>query len=325
MKRLIILFLFFSANHVLFADTLVVAKTGNADFRTVQEALNAIKPRSVKDEGWTVVLVKSGVYKEKVVLPYDRNFVKIIGESPESTVISWNDHTGKVVDGDTINTYSSYTFSIRGNHVIVANLTIENTAGRVGQAVACETQGDCIAFYNCRIISDQDTFFTKGAVARVYVKNCFISGTTDFIFGPSIAVFDSCEIFCKKNSYITAASTTENNTFGYVFRDCRITADTSVSKIYLGRPWRSFAKTVFLHCELDLPIRPEGWHHWIPERERTAYYAEYQCYGKGSDTSKRVHWSHQLSDKESAIYTLENIFAKGTVSEPFAKDWKPLY
>lgn len=298
---------------------IVVAQDGSGDFRTIGEAFDALPLHS---KTWTVVMVKPGVYREKLVLDVYRNKVKIVGENPENTVIVWNDHTGKVVDGDTLNTYTSYTLSIRSDEVTLENITVANDAGSVGQAVACETRGDRIKFVNCRLLGDQDTFYTKGTVSRIYLKDCYIEGTTDYIFGPSIVVFEDCRIHSKRNSYVTAASTTERNRYGYVFIRCKLTADPSVTKLYLGRPWRSFAKTVFLDCELPAAIRPEGWHNWrSPEKEKTVYYAEYRSTGPGANPGKRAVWTHQLTEEEAAEYTLKKIFARGTVSEPFAQDW----
>ncbi|MDE5690969.1 MAG: pectin methylesterase, partial [Alistipes sp.] len=219
-------------------------------------------------------------------------------------------------------TYDSYTMSVQADEVSLENLTVENDAGRVGQAVALETRGDRIRIDRCRLIGDQDTFFTKGYVSRVHVENSYIEGTTDFIFGPSIVLFDGCTIHCKADSYITAASTTERNKYGYVFRNCRVTAAEGVSKLYLGRPWKSTARTVWLACELPAAIRPEGWHNWRdPARERTSFYAEWRCSGPGADRSGRVAWSHELSDEEAAEYSPESVFAKKTGSEQFRDDW----
>ncbi|KAA6351626.1 Pectinesterase A [termite gut metagenome] len=306
----------------LHEDVFVVAQDNSGDYTTLREAFQAL-PNDSKT--WTTIQVKRGIYEEKLVLDVHKNKVKIVGEDAESTVITWNDHTGKVVDGLTIGTYTSYTLSVQSDDVIFSNITIANDAGpSAGQAVACETRGDKIAFFNCRLVGDQDTFFTRGDVARVYVKNSYIEGTTDYIFGPSIAVFDSCHIYSKKNSYVTAASTTEKNEYGYVFLDCKITATPQVSKLYLGRPWRSFAKTVYIRCELPAVIIPEGWHNWSnPENEKTAYYAEYQSTGPGAAPSKRVSWSWQLTDEEVAKYTLDRIFGKDTGKKSFPENWIP--
>ncbi|MDQ2658543.1 MAG: pectinesterase family protein, partial [Bacteroidota bacterium] len=145
---------------------------------------------------------------------------------------------------------------------------------------------------------------------RQYYKNCYIEGATDFIFGWSTAVFDSCTIYCRKGGqYITAASTNEGNPYGFVFINCRITGDAPEKSYYLGRPWRPFAKTVFIRCYLDQHIRPEGWHNWNkPEAEKTSFYAEFESTGPGANPSARVSWSHSLTEESVRKYALENIF-----------------
>lgn len=300
-------------------STIVVDQSGKGDFLTVQAAFDSLDKNA---DHWRTIEIRPGTYREKVVLDYHCNRVRIIGTSAAECIIDWDDHTGKVVEGDTINTYSSYTMLILADEVLLQDITVGNSAGPVGQAVALDTEGDRIEIRRCRLVGDQDTFYAKGPVARVYVADSYIEGTTDYIFGPSIVLFDHCTIHSKKDSYITAASTTERNRYGYVFRDCTLTADPAVTKLYLGRPWRSFAKTVFMHCSLPSAIRPEGWHNWnSTEKERTVFYAEHRCTGEGADTTGRVAWSHQLTDVEAKEYTPEKIFARGTTSEPFKEDW----
>ncbi|MCM1300773.1 MAG: pectinesterase family protein [Alistipes senegalensis] len=302
----------------------VVDCNGNGDFTTVQACFDALPSKPTE---WRTVIIRPGVYREKVTLDVYKNKVNIIGD-PDRTGeggvrIVWNDYSGKVVDGYEMTTYDSYTMSVQADEVYLEGLTIQNDAGRVGQAVALETRGDRIHLYQCSLLGDQDTFFTKGYVSRVHVENCYIEGTTDFIFGPSIVLFECCTIHCKANSFITAASTTERNKYGYVFSCCRVTADDEVTKVYLGRPWKSTARTVWLDCDFPAAIRPEGWHNWNdPSREKTSFYAEWRCSGAGADRSGRVAWSHELTDEEALTeYDIDKIFAKKTGSEQFHDDW----
>ena len=295
---------------------------GGGDFRSVQACFDALPS---KPEGWRTVRIMPGTYREKVTLDVYKDRVRIVGEGGADRVrIVWNDHTGKVVDGHEMTTYDTWTMSLQADDVVLEGITVENDAGRVGQAVALETRGDRIRIDRCRLVGDQDTFFTKGYVSRVYVTDSWIEGTTDFIFGPSIVLFDRCRIHGKADSFLTAASTTERNAYGYVFRDCRVTVDPAVTKLYLGRPWKSTARTVWIRCELPAEIRPEGWRDWHDAaRKGDVYYAEYGCTGPGADRSGRVAWSRVLSDDEAATYTLERIFAKKTGSEAFRDDWRP--
>ena len=293
---------------------------GHGDFRTIQECFDALPS---KPSGWREVRIKEGTYREKVTLDVYKDKVAVIGDGDVRIV--WDDYSGKVVDGYEMTTYDSYTMSVQADDVYLFNLAIENDAGRVGQAVALETRGDRIHIRQCRLLGNQDTFFTKGYVSRVLVENTCIEGTTDFIFGPSIVLFEFCTIHCKSNSYITAASTTERNRYGYIFNHCRVTAADDVTKLYLGRPWKSTARTVWIDCELPAAIRPEGWHNWNdPSREQSSFYAEYGCYGEGADRSGRVAWSHELTDEEAAEHCdRAKVFAKKTGSEQFHDDWLP--
>ena len=178
----------------------VVDCNGNGDFCTIQACLDALPSKAPV---WRTVTIKEGEYREKVTIDVYKDKLNLVGEGDVRIV--WDDHSGKTVDGYTMTTYDCWTMSVQADEVWLQNLTIENSAGRVGQAVALETRGDRIRIENCRLLGNQDTFFTKDYVARIYVKDCYIEGTTDFIFGASTTIFDNCEIHCKQNSYITAA------------------------------------------------------------------------------------------------------------------------
>jgi len=279
-----------------------VAKDGSGDFKYIQDAIDAMR---VYPLARITLYIKNGVYNEKIVLPSDNTDVTFIGESVEKTIITFNDYSGR----GRINTFTSYTAKISGNRFVAENITFVNSAGPVGQALALYVDADKAVFKNCRFIGNQDTIFLSGESSRQYFSNCYIEGTTDFIFGPSTAVFQNCTIRCKTNSFITAANTTPGKKFGFVFLDCKITADSAVNKVYLGRPWRAWSQTAFIRCELPASIAPEGWNNWNnPENEKTAHYVEYKNTGPGASTDKRVTWAKQLADKEANDYTVEKIF-----------------
>lgn len=302
----VLLFILFPILHAGIQYDVVVAQDGSGDVSTVQEAINTCRAYRTEQR---VIFIKNGLYKEKVLIASFLGNIHIIGESKDSTIISWDDHAGK----NGLGTYQSHTFKVAGNDVIIENLTIENSAGRVGQAVALHIEGDCVSVKNCKLFGNQDTLYATGRLSRQYYQKCYIEGTTDFIFGSAIAVFDHCTIHNKTDSYITAASTHEGLKFGYVFLDCKLTAEPEATKVYLGRPWRGFAQVVFIRCEMGDHILPVGWHNWSrPEREKTSFYAEYKCTGPGSTRQNRVAWSYELNHKEASEYTLENIFDLGS-------------
>ncbi|MBR1688368.1 MAG: pectin esterase [Prevotella sp.] len=290
-------------------DTIVVARDGTGQFRTVSEAVEVC--RAFMDYH-KVIYVKRGTYKEKVVIPTWLTNIEICGEDRDHTVITYDDHANilRPETGKGMGTFRTYTVKVQGSRITFKNITIENNAARLGQAVALHTEGDRLVFLNCRFLGHQDTVYTGVAGTRLLFKDCYIEGTTDFIFGPSTAWFEHCDIFCKLNSYITAASTPQEQPYGYVFNDCRITAAEGVTKVYLGRPWRDYGYTLFMNCDLCKEIRPEGWHHWREEAKQTARYLEYNNRGEGAATGQRVAWSRQLTRKEAQKITMKAIFSQ---------------
>ena len=294
-----------------YKDTLVVSRDGTGDYRSLNDAMEGV--RAFMDYTVTI-LVKNGVYKEKVIIPSWVQNVDIIGEDVEQTIITYDDHANI----NKMGTFRTYTVRVDGNNITFRNLTIENNAARLGQAVALHTEGDRLRFIGCRILGNQDTIYTGRERTRLYFSDCYIDGTTDFIFGPSTALFEHCTLCSKINSYITAASTPQDVRVGYVFKDCTLTALPEAERVYLGRPWRGYAHTVFIRCEMGGHIRPEGWNNWRnPENEKTTRYAEYQCTGPGADRSGRVEWGHVLTDEEAALYDdMDYIFG-------FESSWNP--
>ena len=289
-------------------DTLVVARDGTGQFRNVAEAIEVCRAFM---EYHKVIYVKKGIYKEKLVIPQWLTNIEICGEDRDQTIITYDDHANIFLPeiGKGMGTFRTYTLKIQGSKITLKNITIENNAARLGQAVALHTEGDQLSFINCRFLGHQDTIYTGNAHSRQYFKDCYIEGTTDFIFGPATAWFEHCDIFCKADSYITAASTPQDVPYGYVFNNCRITADKNVTKVYLGRPWRDYGYTLFMNCELPAVIRPQGWHHWQKEREKTARYLEYNNRGEGAATNERVSWSRQLTKKEAQQITPQQVLS----------------
>lgn len=304
-----------TVNNAVKKYDIVVDIKGSGDFLTVQEAINSVPFLKQKE---TRIYIKNGIYKEKLDLPKDKINVTLIGEDKVKTILTYDDYASKKnAAGVNIGTSGSYTFAVGADNFKAENITFENSSGPVGQAVAVRIDGDKVIFNNCNFLGFQDTVYTRADGSRQYYKNCYIEGTTDFIFGASTAVFEGCEIFSKQGgSYITAASTSLNVSYGYVFLNCKLTTNASKGAVYLGRPWRNNAKTVFIKCEMGEHINPLGWSNWgKPEAESTTFYAEYQCTGVGADLQFRVPWSHVLTAQQfQSDYTIEKIF----------KDWIPV-
>ena len=311
---------------------IVVDQTGHGDYMTVQEAIDAVPNYS--HEKITTILIKAGTYKEAVVIPHNKFRMKISGEGAEKTILTYDRYAEqRWPDNDfKVGTSGSASIYIHSSYVTFEDITFENTAGEgkeIGQAVAVFTDGDFLFFHRCRFIGNQDTLYTygrfgkDGGIKRNYFLDCYIEGTTDFIFGPSIAYFENCHIHSKKNSYVTAASTLQGQKYGYVFKNCKLTADPGIDKCYLGRPWGAYAKTVFIGCELGPHIVADGWHDWEkeckPNTKKNSYYAEYQNAGPGAK-GPRVKWAHTLTAKQAAEYTFEKVMYQaedGIVWNPY--------
>ncbi|MCX8524265.1 pectinesterase family protein [Chryseobacterium formosus] len=320
MKKLLLILIISATNFVLAQSnpyiTVTVAQDGSGQFKSIQQAITSIRDFGPAE---ALVKIKAGTYHEKIVIPSSKHKITLQGESKENTIITNDDYSGKM---DPLNqkmtTFNSYTLLVMSDDVKISNLTIKNSSCNQGQAVALHVEGDRFIVKNSNILGCQDTVYTCGNHSRQYYENCFIEGTTDFIFGSATVVFKNCTIKSLANSYITAASTDKSKEFGYVFFDCKLIAKEGIDKVFLGRPWRPYARTVFINTEMGSHILPEGWNPWkgdkmFPDKDKTAYYAEYNSKGEGGKIENRVAWSHQLTKKEAKKYSIKNIFG----------DWKP--
>ncbi len=288
-----------------------------------------------------VVHIAPGVYEEQVVV--SRPFVTFLGEDAENTVLTYGLGAFEVLaDGVKRGTFRTASVRIDTHDFLAKNITFRNSAGfghTVGQALALYVDGDRNIFEDCILLGSQDTLFTAPlpptaaapggftgpgefkprTMGRQFYKNCFIRGDVDFIFGSAIAYFDNCTIFSQKPGdrkppespdeeviygYITAASTPIEEEYGYVFRNCKLVSDCPPKSVYLGRPWREYAKTVFISCELGEHIHPLGWNDWKKPHGHF-YYGEYNSYGPGALVKERADFSHQLTKEEAEVLTPE--------------------
>lgn len=304
-----------TANPKQYKHLFTVAQDGSGDYRTVQAAFDAIPANNRKP---ITIFVKAGVYKEKLLLDSTKNFVMLTGENKFNTILTYDDHTGKLSPkGDTINTRTSWSFKILADNFTASNISFQNDAGfSAGQAVAVECNGDKAMFNNCRFTGNQDVLFTNSSTSRQYYQHCYIEGTTDFIFGSATVWFEQCHIHSKKNSHVTAASTPPEKKMGYVFNDCVLTGDTSLYNVSLGRPWRPYAAVVYIRCYIGPHIKPEGWSNWNnTDNYKTTRYAEYKNYGPSADPAKRVSWARQLTDVEMKEYDVMKFLSNFTLTK----------
>ncbi len=299
----------------------VVDINGSGDFTSVQEAIDAVPDHLFIP---TYIMIKNGTYKEEITVPKGKDNLVLVGESVEKVILTY-DNAAQKIDPETNQTYgtsgSSSTF-IHGKGFVALNITFENSAGRdYGPALAIYVNSDKSVFYNCRFLGRQDTFF--GRNIRMYLKNCYIEGTVDFIFGPATAVFEDCDIHGYGGTSITAASTEPYVDFGFVFRNCKLTAESGV-RTDLGRPWRPYAAVAYIETEMADFVKPEGWNNWgNADNEATARFAEYKNTGPGANLSQRVEWMNVLSDAEAEKYETLNVLKKTYAENSVEDNWDP--
>ena len=288
---------------------IVVAADGTGKFKTVQEAIMSV-PAGTRDRR-VVIRIRPGRYRELIYVQREKRFFHLVGEDAARTFLTYDLHANlKGLDGKPIGTFRTPTAVIDADDFTAENLTFENSAGAVGQALAVRVDGDRVVFRNCRFLGWQDTVFLNRG--RQYFENCYIEGHVDFIFGGATAFFERCHIHALRDGYITAASTPDNQPFGFVFSNCTITGATPEVRTYLGRPWRAHSSAIFLQTKMTEVVRPEGWHNWnFPEREKTVRYSEYDSTGAGAVTQARVRWAHRLKKAQAQAITPERVLAGG--------------
>lgn len=302
---------------------IIVDKNGNGDFHSLTDALNSVT------EGEAVeILIKNGVYKEKIII--DKPNITLLGEDRDKTILTYDDGAFKPDEtGNPMGTFKTASIKVTSNaeNFSAQNIHFENNAGMgdiVGQAVALYLDCDKATIKDCKLTSRQDTLLTSPMhedigrdpyiLNRQYFENCYIEGDVDFIFGGAVAVFKDCEIFSLNrnqeiNGYLTAACTSVKRKYGYVFFNCRLKGNASKGTVYLGRPWREYAKTVFIDCTMDEHINEKGFCRWNDtDRHKTCYYAQYNSSGAGFNPNTLAEWTHLLSEEERKEYTIEDIF-----------------
>lgn len=308
MRRvLLFLLLLVSLSGVAQTKQVVVAQDGSGNYRTVQAALDAVPKTS---RVITTIFIRKGIYKEKLNLAKKQNFVRLVGEDLNATVLTYDDYNGRIpAGGEPLGTSEASSFRVFGNDFSAENLTFENTAGKVGQGPAMWVYGDKASFKNCRFLGTRDTLYPYGYGSRQYYKSCYVEGTTDFILGSATAWFEDCTLFCKAGgTVIMAASTPDSVRYGFVLQRCKVVGDAPTDSYFIARPWKPFAKTVLLNCELSAAIRPKGWDHWGKEsNKQDAFFGEFKSLGPGAAPKARILWSRQLTPQQAAFYTREAV------------------
>jgi len=298
--------------------TITVAADGSGNMRTVQDALAAAPAHSADR---TVIHIVPGTYTGPFVVPRDKPNITLEGTDAATTILTWDRNVfDPIPPGDDA---FNPGLQVVADNFQAAHLTIQNTSGNHGQALAVRADGNRELFVDCRITGWQDTLMINNG--RDYFQECFIAGRVDFIYGSATAWFADCEIHSRNGGHVTAASTPRDHPYGFVFMTCRLTGDaiawdpastnpstTRKDKLTpmadLGRPWRPYASVTYINCEMGEHIKPEGWNNWRKtSNESTARYSEYHSTGPGAAPDKRFAWTHQLTDDQARLITLQTV------------------
>ena len=303
-----LLALFSLSSTLLYAesnDFLVDPSKGTA-FPSMQKAIDAALAKHSKKP--VCISISPGTYRERLTFPTAMGDLILKGAGAETTKIVFNlAANSQNPDGTPVGTTNSATVSIRCPSIHVSGITFENDFGQGSQALAVALHSERGEFTNCRFLGWQDTLLASSG--KYSFEKCYIEGHVDFIFGAATAYFHDCDIHAKSAGFITAASTPQEQEFGFVFDHCRVTvAKLAKGSVFLGRPWRPYASVTWLNCEMSKGIAPDGWENWRkPENEKTARYSEYLSKGEGGKADKRVKWSRQLDSNQAAAITRDTV------------------
>ncbi|GAA2207427.1 hypothetical protein GCM10009850_028850 [Nonomuraea monospora] len=285
--------------------TPTVASDGTGRYRTVQAAIDAVPSGNT---GRVVITIKPGSYREIVTLNKPYVTLQGLGSSPADTLIVNNR------SAYTSGTSGSFTAQVSGRDATLTNLTVSNdldesTIPSGHQAVALRLDGDRTTMTNVRVLGDQDTLLVNDS-ARAYVKNSYVEGTVDFIFGGGTIVFHSCDIHEKRSTGgpITAASTAAAKTYGFLFYKSRVTG-AGTGNTTLGRPWRPDAQVLYRESTLSATIATaQPWTDMSTNSWKNARFSEYRNNGSGATVNAN---RKQLTDSEAANYTPQKYLAGG--------------
>ncbi len=324
--------------------TINVGKTSECDYASIQAAIDSVKGTPTEKSPVTINIAP-GVYNEEITV--NKPYISLVNNGKAEVIITYDKANGHPDESRNFGTDKTATVTVNAeatgftarNITFVNSYNIDepdNDVRKQTQAVALETLADKVILDKCRIIGRQDTLYLKGASkgqtvygsandARVYIKDSYIEGTVDFIFGDATAYFDNCDLKLmnyKNGGHYTAPNTTLFN-IGYVFNNCRLTTDDSytedmASKIDLGRPWQcdaaypnSGSNSVFINCALPDIMKAEGFSTWdattMVSKMRFYEYGSTDSTGHLLDLSKRANFVKVLTKEQSESFNAYNV------------------
>jgi pectin methylesterase-like acyl-CoA thioesterase len=286
------------------AVTITVAADGSGNHRTVQAAVDSV---AANNSAPVTITIKPGTYRGVVTIPANKPLLTLAGSgSSASQVVIVEGHASGQAKpgGGTYGTSGSASVFVNANDTTIRNLTMSNDFNEAAntldaeQAVAVNTSGDRVQFDNVRILGNQDTLLVNApsasAVRRLYVRNSYVEGDVDFIFGRGTMVFQNGTVHSltrgssSNNGYLTAAATDINNKFGFLFWGTTLTSNAPAKTVYLGRPWHpsgdvnARGQVLYRGVAMGAHIRNDPWTDMSGFSWKTARFTEYSSTGAGA-------------------------------------------
>ncbi|XP_076883984.1 pectinesterase 3-like [Bidens hawaiensis] len=308
-------------NNIKPTPNVTVAKDGSGNVTTIKEAM-AMVPK--KSKSVFIVYIKTGVYKENIVL--DKSFwnVMIYGDGKDKSIV-----TGSLNFVDGVPTFSTATFAVAGKGFVAIDMGFKNEAGaEKHQAVAFRSGSDFSVFYRCSFDAFQDTLYPHSN--RQFYRECDVTGTIDFIFGNAAVVFQNCRIMPRQplaNQFVTITAQGKkdpNQNTGISIQKCDFfPLDKLTAPTYLGRPWKEFSTTVIMQSKIGEFLNPLGWISWVQgvDPPKSIFYGEYMNTGPGSGVAQRVKWAGyrpSLTSSDANKFTVGS-FIEGAMWLPQTK------
>ncbi|KAJ7162176.1 pectin methyl esterase [Mycena filopes] len=276
------------------AGAIVVRQTGAAagQFTTISAAMASLSGTAA-----ATVFIFPGTYNEQVNITHPN--LQIMGSTTDTGTYKQNTvtitHNLNAQDNGGNDACATVRATTAASNLRIYNVNIVNSFGPGKQATALSATGTQQGFYGLSVTGYQDTLLADGggAVRYQYYSNCFIEGAVDYIYGSASAWFGECTIASNGGGAITANSrNSATDPTYYVIDSSTITSATTTSlvgDVYLGRPWRVFARVVFQNSVLPNLINPIGYSQLAANP--TPIYSEFGNTGAGADTSKRVMYT----------------------------------
>ena len=304
-------------------------KAGDAEslLKAIEQA-NEQNADSAKAK-WLFIMIPDGVYDlgDRVLTTITGRRVALIGQSMTGTIIQ----NKPAIENEGIG--KTATLRIMACDTYLQDLTLKNAldyynAQSAGRAVCLQDKGTRTICKRVNMLSYQDTYYSDNVNGQMYMEDCEIHGTIDFICGPADVYFNRCSIVTEprnidgRGTDVIAAPRTKHTPWGYVFESCKVI--NIQSDFLFARGWQATPHCIWLNTTLMSPEKLKET-RFDPSGMRTVQsdFKEYHTMdAEGNDITPKSNVvtftlddqkntvETILTDKEAEKYQLKKIFPK---------------